>query len=143
MNLAGLKRQFVTKLDPRVTLEMSQDLYRQAAAKLDNRNFFHAAGTALVAFNMAHLSAMGAAKRGMKKVEKKAFHTAEKAERVLNKSRKMISAQSGLMGISPKAERFISSKIKKLIKEEGYPPEQAVAIAFSMARKRGYKVPRR
>lgn len=40
---------------------------------------------------------------------------------------------------SDKAKDFISNKIKKL-KDEGYPQKQAVAIAYSYAKKQGYKV---
>jgi hypothetical protein len=40
---------------------------------------------------------------------------------------------------SSQAKRFISGKIPKLI-HEGYPQRQAVAIAHSMARKKGFKV---
>lgn len=42
--------------------------------------------------------------------------------------------------MTDKAKKFISEKIKLLIKE-GYERKQAVAIAFSMARKAGYKIP--
>lgn len=45
-------------------------------------------------------------------------------------------------GLTKKAREYISRKIPVLIRE-GYPQDQAVAIAYSMARKRGYKVPRR
>lgn len=40
-----------------------------------------------------------------------------------------------------KAAAFISAKIKKLL-AEGYPQRQAVAIAHSYARRRGYRVRR-
>jgi hypothetical protein len=43
--------------------------------------------------------------------------------------------------LSPKAARYVSRKIGILIKE-GRSRAQAVAIAYSMARKRGFKVPR-
>lgn len=43
---------------------------------------------------------------------------------------------------SPKAKKFISRKIKKNI-EEGKPQKQSVAIAFSQARKKGFKVPKK
>jgi hypothetical protein len=42
--------------------------------------------------------------------------------------------------LSPEAEKFISRKIRKNIKE-GRPQKQAVAIAYSQARAKGYKVP--
>jgi hypothetical protein len=44
--------------------------------------------------------------------------------------------------LSKKAQLYISAKIKKLI-EEGYPQKQAIAIAYSYARKRGFKVRRK
>jgi uncharacterized membrane-anchored protein len=44
--------------------------------------------------------------------------------------------------LSKKAQSYISAKIKKLI-EEGYPQKQAIAIAYSYARKRGFKVRRK
>lgn len=43
--------------------------------------------------------------------------------------------------LSKPARDFISKKIPKLM-EEGYPQKQSIAIAYSMARKKGYKVPR-
>lgn len=42
--------------------------------------------------------------------------------------------------LSGDAQEFISKKISKLDKE-GYPQKQAIAIAYSMARKAGYEVP--
>ena len=42
--------------------------------------------------------------------------------------------------ISPKAQKFISKKISKNIRE-GRPPKQAQAIAFSQARHMGFRVP--
>lgn len=44
--------------------------------------------------------------------------------------------------LSPKAQRFVSRKIE-VLRREGYGPKQSAAIAYSMARKKGYKVPRR
>ncbi len=44
---------------------------------------------------------------------------------------------------SPAARKYINKKIEILVHEEGYPQKQAVAVAYSMARKRGYKVPKR
>ena len=41
--------------------------------------------------------------------------------------------------LTDKAQGYVSRKIAKL-KEEGFPPDQAAAIAFSMARKRGFDV---
>lgn len=48
----------------------------------------------------------------------------------------------GGLGISPKAQSFIRRKIRVLIRDEGYAPRRAVAAAFAMARKKGYKIPR-
>lgn len=42
--------------------------------------------------------------------------------------------------ISEEAKKFISKKIKKL-KEEGYDQKQAIAIAYSMAKEKGFDVP--
>jgi hypothetical protein len=42
--------------------------------------------------------------------------------------------------MTPEAQEFISKKIKVLM-DEGYPQEQAIAIAYSMARERGFDVP--
>ncbi len=42
--------------------------------------------------------------------------------------------------VSPKARRFIAHKIAKNL-EEGKSPQQAKAIAFAQARKKGYDVP--
>lgn len=47
-----------------------------------------------------------------------------------------------LLGPSPEAQEWISKKIPVLV-NEGYPLRQAVAIAHAMARKRGYRVPRK
>jgi hypothetical protein len=44
--------------------------------------------------------------------------------------------------LSKKAQSYISRKIKKLIKE-GYPQKQAVAIAYSYAKKRRFRVGKR
>lgn len=41
---------------------------------------------------------------------------------------------------SKKAQKFISKKIEKL-RHEGYPEDQAVAIAYAYAREEGYDVP--
>jgi transposase len=41
--------------------------------------------------------------------------------------------------LSKRAQSYISKKIKKLI-EEGYPQEQAIAIAYSYAQRHGFKV---
>ena len=41
---------------------------------------------------------------------------------------------------SSKAQDFISNKIS-VLRKEGYPEKQAVAIAFSMAKKRGFAIP--
>lgn len=40
---------------------------------------------------------------------------------------------------SKKAQKYVSHKIEKLEKE-GYPHDQAIAIAYSYARGEGYKV---
>jgi hypothetical protein len=45
-----------------------------------------------------------------------------------------------LAEVSPKAQKYISKKIEKLI-NEGYDKDQASAIAYSKARKKGYDVP--
>ncbi len=52
-----------------------------------------------------------------------------------------INGLSGL-GMSAKAKNFVSRKIRTLIVKEHYSPKRAVAAAFSMAREKGYKVPR-
>ena len=44
--------------------------------------------------------------------------------------------------VSKKAEQFIKRKIRKLRREK-YPQAQAVAIAFAMARDKGFKVPKK
>lgn len=44
--------------------------------------------------------------------------------------------------LSRQARNFLSRKIKRLRREK-YPQNQAVAIAFAMARHAGYKVPRK
>ena len=44
--------------------------------------------------------------------------------------------------ISTKAKSFIGHKISKL-RHEGRPAKQSAAIAFSMARQKGFKVPRK
>lgn len=41
--------------------------------------------------------------------------------------------------MAKKVNIFVSNKIRKL-KSEGYPHDQAIAIALSMARERGFKV---
>jgi len=48
-----------------------------------------------------------------------------------------------LLGLSPKAKTFIGNKIKTLIVKDKKSPRQAVAIAFDLAKKKGYKVPRK
>jgi len=48
----------------------------------------------------------------------------------------------GDLGISKAAQKFIHKKVGILIKDEGFSPRRAVAAAFNMARKAGYKVPR-
>lgn len=42
---------------------------------------------------------------------------------------------------SKKAQKYISHKIK-ILRKEGYPERQSVAIAYSMARAKGYKLKR-
>lgn len=49
-------------------------------------------------------------------------------------------SRRGRRKTSVAAQKYISKKIKKL-RHEGYAGRQATAIAFSMARDRGYKVP--
>jgi hypothetical protein len=49
----------------------------------------------------------------------------------------------GDLGISKAAQKFVHRKIRFLIAKEGRSPKQAVAIAFQLARKKGYKVPSR
>jgi len=44
--------------------------------------------------------------------------------------------------VSRKAENWISRKIRKL-RHEGYPQRQSIAIAYAMARDKGFKVPRK
>ena len=44
--------------------------------------------------------------------------------------------------VSKKAQRYISTKIKKL-RHEGYPQKQSEAIAYAMARDKGYNVPKK
>ncbi len=48
----------------------------------------------------------------------------------------------GCAHLSPAAQAFVSRKIRYLVVKEGYSVNQAAAIAYSMARKRGYHVPR-
>lgn len=53
-----------------------------------------------------------------------------------------IQEELGKVGrkMTEEAQEFISKKIKTLM-DEGYPQEQAIAIAYSMARERGFDVP--
>ena len=44
---------------------------------------------------------------------------------------------------SPAARRYVDYKTNYLIEEEGKDPRQAYAIAVSMGRKKGYKIPKR
>jgi len=44
--------------------------------------------------------------------------------------------------MSKRAERYIQRKVRKL-RHEGYRQRQSIAIAYAMARDKGYKVPRR
>jgi hypothetical protein len=46
------------------------------------------------------------------------------------------------LSMSPTAKKYVKHKIKTLIVKEGYSPKQAVATAFNMARKAGYRVPK-
>ncbi|MGI0149762.1 MAG: hypothetical protein ACREDF_09570 [Thermoplasmata archaeon] len=54
------------------------------------------------------------------------------------------ASKTGAKGnpVSDDAQSFISGKIGTLVRE-GYPQKQAIAIAYSMARKAGYRVPAR
>jgi hypothetical protein len=40
------------------------------------------------------------------------------------------------------AKEFVSKKIDILMKKEGFPQQKAIAAAYSMARKKGFKVPK-
>jgi hypothetical protein len=42
--------------------------------------------------------------------------------------------------MSEEARKFHQKKLKILMKE-GYPLKQALAVSYSMARKKGYKIP--
>jgi len=42
--------------------------------------------------------------------------------------------------VSKEGRKYISKKIRKLI-HEGYPPPQATAIAYDMARRKGFHIP--
>lgn len=53
---------------------------------------------------------------------------------------KSIEAALSSEATSDEAQKWISEKIKKLV-DEGKPQDQAVAIALSMAREKGYSVP--
>ena len=44
--------------------------------------------------------------------------------------------------VSKKAKKTISDEIKHLIKDKGYSQSQAVAAAYSVAKKKGFKVPK-
>jgi hypothetical protein len=52
------------------------------------------------------------------------------------------SAVFSALGISPEARKWISQKIR-LLRREGYGARQAAAIAYAMARRRGFRVPLR
>ena len=45
--------------------------------------------------------------------------------------------------ISKKARHYIMKKVDILIHDEGYQPKQAVAIAYSKARRKGYRIPKK
>jgi hypothetical protein len=45
--------------------------------------------------------------------------------------------------MSKKSEQFINRTIEKLVDKEGYGQRQAIAIAYSKARKKGYHIPRK
>jgi hypothetical protein len=53
---------------------------------------------------------------------------------------KLRNMEKGANKVSNEAEKYISKKIEKLI-NEGYDRDQAAAIAYSKARKKGYDVP--
>ena len=46
-------------------------------------------------------------------------------------------------GWSTAAKRFVDNKTNYLIEEEDMSPSQSYAVAISMARKKGYKIPKR
>jgi hypothetical protein len=56
------------------------------------------------------------------------------------KAEKKANVKKTAAKMTPEAQEFISKKIKVLM-DEGYPQEQAIAIAYSMAREKGYDVP--
>ena len=45
--------------------------------------------------------------------------------------------------LTKKASRFISRKIKFLEAKEHIPPKQAQAMAYSYAKRRGFKIPKK
>lgn len=59
-----------------------------------------------------------------------------------NKAIQMKFTHNSPAKFSPAASAFVSHKIKKL-REEGRPLKQSVAIALSMARQKGLKVPKK
>jgi hypothetical protein len=54
----------------------------------------------------------------------------------------LIPANQNVSEISDKAQSYVSKKIGHLRGKEGYPEAQAAAIAYSMAREKGYKIPK-
>jgi hypothetical protein len=56
------------------------------------------------------------------------------------KSKKKANINKAAAKMTPEAQEFISKKIKILM-DEGYPQDQAIAIAYSMAREKGFDVP--
>ena len=46
------------------------------------------------------------------------------------------------MKISKEGKGYISKKIKILVEKEHFPQQKAIAAAYSMARKKGFKIPK-
>lgn len=46
------------------------------------------------------------------------------------------------LGMSKQTKTFVAKKIATLIKDEGFGPKRAIAAAYSMARQKGFKVPK-
>lgn len=61
-------------------------------------------------------------------------------ELALVPAKKKVDLEKIAKKLTDEAQKFISQKIKKLM-DEGYPQEQAIAIAYSMAKEKGFDVP--